>query len=692
MSSATTRNPAVAKAMFSSASDDWPTPKDFYDQLDAEFGFVLDACASTTNHKAPHYYALDHADPTRRDGLAGDWAADARVHGGSAFCNPPYGAQIGAWMARAAQTARDGATVVCLVPARTDTRWFHDHVLAEGAEVRFVRGRLKFGNAKTGAPFASLVIIYRPQSAATTAPRPSDAPVAVAPVAGAAGARQAAACPVRRPGLALVAGSASGNGNENTTSGAATGAGTVLEATDTRSPRRTVRVVTTSNHTTASVHFVDPTSAHRDATNRADTAAMRQAAATARALRAAAKLRPPTPALLTATDPTVVLALGTEFTQARKAAGNRSAVSDASIVNKHLYWLATGRLPVKSGRSFDLATITDPEPGWTLLAPAAVNGATIKRYRIVTMQAGVADSTREKETTILSVFYAWLRGEADNPVLEFRDPERAEDLRAGRTPRKKPNATTKRGPGTRAAVLRFYTHEEARRLLAAAATRLTDTGASCATTAWVQRARVEQECTWLMWGTGATPGALAAVETDDVDLVAGTITWRDADGQPVRTQPLPRVVADRLTRYLHEVRPQLPAATTSRRLLLNPFAQTKDKAITPRFLQELTKALAATAGLSDDPRHQRHTPTTWTHTHAMRLLESQRGTLVAVMALHGQRNYASVERTYGHRLPAKDPVAIRDVFDEPAPTMPAAAPAAAQTAASAEPARCLRVA
>lgn len=164
--SATTSNPAIAKVMFSSASDDWATPQSFYDELDAEFGFTVDACSSTANHKAPRFFALDHPDPDRRDGLAGDWAADALTHGGAVWLNPVYGRTIGAWMAKAAATARAGVTVVCLVPARTDTRWFHDHVLAEGAEVRFVRGRLKFGTATTGAPFASLVVIYRGQSSA----------------------------------------------------------------------------------------------------------------------------------------------------------------------------------------------------------------------------------------------------------------------------------------------------------------------------------------------------------------------------------------------------------------------------------------------------------------------------------------------------------------------------------------------
>ncbi|WP_330473518.1 DNA N-6-adenine-methyltransferase [Terrabacter sp. C0L_2] len=179
--SATTSNPAIAKVMFSSASDDWATPQAFYDALDAEFGFILDACSSTTNHKAPHFFALDHPDPDRRDGLAGDWAADARTHQGAVWLNPVYGRTIGDWMAKAAATARAGATVVCLVPARTDTRWFHDHVLAEGAEVRYVRGRLKFGSATTGAPFASLVIIYRGASSVGAAEESSAEVVATRP-------------------------------------------------------------------------------------------------------------------------------------------------------------------------------------------------------------------------------------------------------------------------------------------------------------------------------------------------------------------------------------------------------------------------------------------------------------------------------------------------------------------------------
>lgn len=148
-------------AAFSSASDDWPTPQDFFDTLNQEFGFVLDVCASRKNRKATRYYGLDHPTPARRDGLTADWAADARAAGGAVWMNPPYGRGItGQWMAKAAAEVAKGATVVALVPARTDTAWFHDHALEH--EVRFVKGRLKFGAGTNSAPFPSAVVVMRP--------------------------------------------------------------------------------------------------------------------------------------------------------------------------------------------------------------------------------------------------------------------------------------------------------------------------------------------------------------------------------------------------------------------------------------------------------------------------------------------------------------------------------------------------
>lgn len=145
---------------FSSATDDWATPQSTFDALHAEFGFALDPCASSTNHKCEAWYGLDHADPSRRDGLAMNWAAEAHALGGAVWVNPPYGRVIADWVAKAYETAAAGVTVVLLVPSRTDTRWFHDHCIQH--EVRFLKGRLKFGNATTSAPFPSAVVVMRP--------------------------------------------------------------------------------------------------------------------------------------------------------------------------------------------------------------------------------------------------------------------------------------------------------------------------------------------------------------------------------------------------------------------------------------------------------------------------------------------------------------------------------------------------
>lgn len=127
--------------MFSSATDLWATPQDFFDELDAEFHFDLDVCALPENAKCATYYTPE------QDGLNQPWV-------GTVWCNPPYGRQIGKWVERGAQAAQNGATVVMLLPARTDTRWFHDYIYNNPlAEIKFVRGRLKFGGARTRRHF-----------------------------------------------------------------------------------------------------------------------------------------------------------------------------------------------------------------------------------------------------------------------------------------------------------------------------------------------------------------------------------------------------------------------------------------------------------------------------------------------------------------------------------------------------------
>lgn len=135
--------------MFSSKTDDWATPQDFFDELNREFGFTLDPCADHFNHKCDTYYTKE------QNGLVHDWAGE-RV-----FCNPPYGKEIGKWVQKSLEESRKPNTlVVMLIPARTDTRYFHDFIYGK-AEIRFIRGRLKFGNSKTNAPFPSMVVIFK---------------------------------------------------------------------------------------------------------------------------------------------------------------------------------------------------------------------------------------------------------------------------------------------------------------------------------------------------------------------------------------------------------------------------------------------------------------------------------------------------------------------------------------------------
>ena len=132
--------------MFSSKTDLWATPQELFDELDKEFHFELDVCATPENAKCRKFYTKE------QDGLAQPWK-------GRVWCNPPYGREIGQWVRRAFFAAVAGATVVMLLPARTDTRWFHEYIYGK-AEVRLIRGRLKFGDARNSAPFPSMVVIF----------------------------------------------------------------------------------------------------------------------------------------------------------------------------------------------------------------------------------------------------------------------------------------------------------------------------------------------------------------------------------------------------------------------------------------------------------------------------------------------------------------------------------------------------
>jgi phage N-6-adenine-methyltransferase len=144
--------------MRSSLDDTWTTPKDFFASVNEEFDFGLDAAALSNSTLIPsNWYGPDHPDPIRRDALVRDWTSDAG--GKPIWLNPPYGRVIGQWVKKANQEAQRGGIVVCLVPARTDTHWWHNYCIHH--EVRFLRGRLKFGNSKNSAPFPSALVVMR---------------------------------------------------------------------------------------------------------------------------------------------------------------------------------------------------------------------------------------------------------------------------------------------------------------------------------------------------------------------------------------------------------------------------------------------------------------------------------------------------------------------------------------------------
>ena len=137
----------VADALFSSKTDDWETPKSLFDKLDATFHFDIDVCASKENAKCAKYFTRE------QDGLKQDGG------GGVIWCNPPYGREIGQWVKRCAE--RSPGIAVMLIPARTDTKWWHEYIDNNPhAQVHFIKGRLKFGGAKNSAPFPSAIVVF----------------------------------------------------------------------------------------------------------------------------------------------------------------------------------------------------------------------------------------------------------------------------------------------------------------------------------------------------------------------------------------------------------------------------------------------------------------------------------------------------------------------------------------------------
>lgn len=138
---------AISEVLYSSRSEEWETPQDLFDRLDAVYHFNLDPASTDENAKCEKHYTLTD------NGLEKNWG------GCSVFCNPPYGKHIAKWVRKGYEEAqKPGTTVVMLLPARTDTRWFHE--CCKYGKIEFVRGRLRFGNSKNSAPFPSMIVIW----------------------------------------------------------------------------------------------------------------------------------------------------------------------------------------------------------------------------------------------------------------------------------------------------------------------------------------------------------------------------------------------------------------------------------------------------------------------------------------------------------------------------------------------------
>ncbi len=143
--------------VYSSASEDWETPPDLFQYLNKEWAFTLDACASPGNFLCKYFFTKEE------DALTRVWT-------GRVWCNPPYGHGIGKWVRKAADSSLGGATVVMLIPARTDTKWFHEIIIPEASEVHFICGRLRFSGATINAPFPSMVVVFNPPGDRPTYP------------------------------------------------------------------------------------------------------------------------------------------------------------------------------------------------------------------------------------------------------------------------------------------------------------------------------------------------------------------------------------------------------------------------------------------------------------------------------------------------------------------------------------------
>lgn len=135
-------------SLFSSKTVEWETPQMLFDELNAEFSFTLDPCSTDENAKCAKHYTKE------QDGLKQDWTGEV------IYCNPPYGREMPKWIKKCYEHFKNGGVAVMLIPARTDTKAFHEYIYGK-AELRFIKGRLHFGNSKNSAPFPSMIVIYK---------------------------------------------------------------------------------------------------------------------------------------------------------------------------------------------------------------------------------------------------------------------------------------------------------------------------------------------------------------------------------------------------------------------------------------------------------------------------------------------------------------------------------------------------
>ena len=140
------------QALLTSKDQTWTTPKAFFEELNNEFKFTLDAFASDENALCESYFTEE------QNSLQQDWS------GHTVFMNPPYGRMIGKCVAKAWEEAQKGTTVVALIPARTDTTYWHDYIFGHATDIRYIKGRLKFGDGKNPAPFPSAVVVWNGQT------------------------------------------------------------------------------------------------------------------------------------------------------------------------------------------------------------------------------------------------------------------------------------------------------------------------------------------------------------------------------------------------------------------------------------------------------------------------------------------------------------------------------------------------